>query len=95
MNEIVVLDPTIAGRAKAPELAARPADLHGKVVGALWNGRPQEDRVLKGILAHLEAAYRLKGTRLYRKPQLYTSAPEDMIDEIVDDCDVVITGVGT
>lgn len=95
MSVVVVLDPTIVGKDQHPELAPRPADLNGKVVGALWNGRPQEDVVLRGILEHLAETYQLKGTRLWRKPQLYISAPDDMVDEIVEEADAVITGVGT
>jgi hypothetical protein len=92
---IVVLDPTIAVPDQGPGLAPRLDQLDGKVIGALWNGRPQEDAVLDGILKHLAATYRLRGTRMWRKPQLYISAPDDMVDEIVEEVDAVITGVGT
>lgn len=95
MYEIEILDPTIVSTEARPQLTPRPADLDGKVVAALWNGRPQEDLVLREILAQLEKRYRLRGTKLFRKPQLYTSAPEDLIDEIVEQADAVITGVGT
>jgi len=89
-----VLDPTTAGNV-APELSSRIPDLNDKVIGALWNGRPQEDEVLKGLLARLSERYQLKGTRFYRKPQLYISAPIPLVNRIVAECDAVITGVGT
>ncbi len=89
-----VFDPTTPGDT-TPDLAPRIGDLDGKVIGALWNGRPQEDEVLKGLLARLSEQYALKGTRFYRKPQLYISAPIPLVNRIVAECDAVITGVGT
>lgn len=94
MEQFEVLDPTTPGDL-APELAARIPDLNGKVIGALWNGRPQEDEVLKGLLARLSEQYQLKATKFYRKPQLYISAPVPLVNKIVGECDAVITGVGT
>ena len=94
MEQFDVLDPTTPGD-MAPALAPRIPDLNGKIIGALWNGRPQEDEVLKGLLARLEERYELKGTRFYRKPQLYISAPIPLVNKIVGECDAVITGVGT
>ena len=94
MEQFDVLDPTTPGDI-APALSARIPDLNGKVIGALWNGRPQEDEVLKGLLTRLSERYALQGTRFYRKPQLYISAPIPLVNRIVAECDAVITGVGT
>lgn len=95
MSQLVILDPTIVGLEQATRPAARLRNLEGKFIGALWNGRPQEDAVLQGILDHLQERYDLAGTKMWRKPQLYISAPDDMVDEIVTETDAVITGVGT
>jgi hypothetical protein len=89
-----VFDPTTAGN-EAPALSPRIPDLNGKVIGALWNGRPQEDEVLKGLLNRLSEQYQLKGIRFYRKPQLYISAPIPLVNKIVSEVDAMITGVGT
>ena len=94
MERFEVLDPTTPGD-MAPALSPRIPDLNGKVIGALWNGRPQEDEVLKGLLTRLSERFELKGTRFYRKPQLYISAPIPLVNRIVAECDAVITGVGT
>lgn len=95
MYELTVLDPTIAGPTVSPKPAPRLRNFEGKTIGALWNGRPQEDAVLQGILDHIAREYPVKGVRMWRKPQLYISAPDDMVDEIVSETDAVITGVGT
>ena len=96
MNEVEVLDPTSAEPLRTrSKLAPRLAHLDGKVIGALWNGKPQDDIVLKAVLKSLEVTYGLKGTRFWKKPVWAIPTPATTIDEIARECDAVITGVAT
>lgn len=77
------------------ELAPRPAELAGKVVGILDNGKGAY--YFKRVEELLNE--RCKPAQIVRKLKphkyLYSPAPKEFIEEMAKTCDVVLVGVGT
>ena len=90
---ITVLDPTVKPGVKEISLAPRVHDLNGKVVGFLWNGKPNGDILLLRIKEQLSQRFRLAGTNWH---QGRTAAADDapIIDELTRTSDLVINGQG-
>jgi hypothetical protein len=87
---LIVLDPTAQPVSARAHLAPRLADLAGRTVGFLDNGKPNSDR----FLALLGAPDTVAATLPRRKPSIGRLAPPDLVDELADRCDLVVTGVG-
>lgn len=88
-----ILDPT--AQADEEEIALAPAvgDLNGKVIGFLDNGWWS----LKVALTELEKLLNEKyhpAEIVWRKKPGSQAAPEDIINELVAKCDMVICGLG-
>ncbi len=80
---------------EAPKKMARPLDsLKGKVVGALWNNRPEGDVVMEQILKILVEQYGVKETRFFKKLYCGAPAPKEQLDEWAKQVDAFITGIG-
>jgi hypothetical protein len=90
---IRVLNPTETGGA-VPARAPRLGNLNGAVLGVLHNGRQGNDVVLREIVLILESKYAFKKVVRRAKPRPFNIAPTEIIDELANSCDVVITGVG-
>lgn len=68
-------------------LADRPADLAGKVVGLLWNGKAMGDVALRTVGRALEERHPDVEVRFY--PGLLPCPPE-LLEQVADECDVVV-----
>ncbi len=89
-----LLDPTVKPLIESASLAPRPHDLNGKVVGLLANGKRNADRLLDAVFSLLEARYQFKDVVRLNKGDPSRPAPEPIMDELLQQCDVVITGIG-
>ena len=91
---VTVLDPTEAGdRSRSAELVQPPADLNGVRIGLLDNGKPNSDRLLS-LLAERFRAHEAVLYATLRKPSIGRLAPVQLLDELAQACDLVVTGVG-
>ncbi len=88
----IVLDPTLEVETTRRERAPRPQEFH--TIGLLNNGKPNSDKLLKKVAAMLETRYPGVQINYYRKPGAYRSAPNALLDKIVEECDVAIVGIG-
>jgi|TARA_B100001964_G_C13761235_1_gene391844 DNA-binding transcriptional regulator LsrR (DeoR family) len=88
------VDPTAGSVSKAVALAARPPDLSGKVVGVLDNTKEQADVILETLGESLREKYGVKEVVVRRKEHYSKPAPDEMIAEMADQCDVVICALG-
>lgn len=90
-----LLDPTgMDARENDATLAPRPAGLRGLTVGLLDNTKPNTTMFLEKVGALLEGSEEIAGTRLYTKDYFGTPVKPDLLAQIVDEVDVVVTGVG-
>ena len=93
METITVLDPT--GRAGSKEFspAPRSGGLEGRILGILWNGKPNGDILLERVRETLAGRYRLKATLWRKKPAVDLPAG-GLLAELAAEADFVINGIG-
>lgn len=88
----VVLDPTLEVEAAKVERAPRVADL--KRIGLLDNGKPNSEKVLQMVAAKVAEAYPGVQVTYYRKPGAYRPAPSALLDQVAEENDVALVGIG-
>ena len=93
-NGLGFVDPTAGGGVKKIALAPRPSDLSGKVVGLIDNTKEQADIILQTMGDALCERYGAKRVMIRRKEHYSKPAPDQLIDEMAKEVDVVIAGLG-
>lgn len=89
-----VLDPTVQPIPADGVVADRPETLDGKVIGLLANGKLNSEEILALTQEVLADRYEFKGVVARNKRNASRPCPEEIIDELVEQCDVVITSSG-
>lgn len=91
----LLIDPTGRSAEKPEALADRRfRGLDGMTVGLLDSGKPNSDRLLDDLSELLKERYAIKAFMRRRKPLFSLPAPAEMVSELAESCDVIITGVG-
>ncbi len=93
-EKMKVLDPTVQAIPKDAVVAKRPDTLDGKVIGLLANGKINSEEVLALTQEALADRYEFKSVVARNKHNASRPCPEEIIDELVEQCDVVITSSG-
>ena len=91
---VELMDPRGNPHVGDKRISARLEDLNGKVVGLLNNGKPHFDLFLADLESRLRAAYPSIRIVQRTKPVVPRPAPQDMMTELVDECDALVTGIG-
>ena len=91
---LLILDPTTGPEPMQVAMAVRPDTLDGKVVGFLDNGKDNADKLLDLVAEIVAKRHKLAGAVRRRKPNGSKGAPPEMLDEMAEECDVAIVGVG-
>lgn len=89
-----VLNPTTAPTAARFVAAERVRALRGARLGLLDNGKHNSNKLLDHLCEVLAEEHGFADVRRARKPSPFAPAPETMLAELADSCDVVITAVG-
>jgi hypothetical protein len=90
----MILDPT-APAASAVKHAWRPLGaLRGKVVGFIDNSKPNFSYLVDDLSELLVARYGVASVVKHRKLAASIPAPEAMIKDVGEKCDLVIAGSG-
>ena len=63
-------------------------------LGLLGNSKLNADNVLLAVGDLLKERYALKSVFVRSKPSFGKPAPDDVVAEMVDNADVIVTGVG-
>jgi len=93
MGNIEVLVPTAEVKREEINMAQRPLDLKGKVIGLIWNGKSNGNYLLEDLGEALEKKYSLSGTLMKSKPNPTSAAPPELIEELSAKCDLVIAAI--
>lgn len=93
-ERLQVLDPTVQPIPSEGVVADRPETLDGKVIGLLANGKLNSEEILALTQEVLADRYEFKGVVARNKRNASRPCPEEIIDELVEQCDVVITSSG-
>ena len=88
------VDPTAGGSAAVIQMAARPVDLSGKVVGLLDNTKEQADIILQTVGDALCERFGVERLVILRKEHYSKPATLEIINEMADQVDVAIAGLG-
>ncbi len=91
---LTVLNPTARPARGTSGVAPRLANLDGKTLGVIWNGRAFGDRILREALDLLKQRHRIRDVVFLEKPYIGNIAPEPILAEIAARADGAITGVG-
>ena len=88
------VDPTAGGSGAVIQMAARPVDLSGKVVGLLDNTKEQADIILQTVGDALCERFGVERLVIRRKEHYSKPATLEIINEMADQVDVAIAGLG-
>lgn len=75
-------------------LAARPDALPGLRLGLLANTKRNAEQFLSDVGRLLADQYGVQVTLATKKPNIVETAPEPILAELGENCDIVVTGVG-
>jgi hypothetical protein len=90
-----ILDPTGSSQEKCYSLVPRRLHtLDGARLGLLGNTKLNADAVLAAIGALLKERYALESVIVRTKATFSRPAEDQIVNELVEKCDVVIAGVG-
>lgn len=94
ITKLEVLDPTVEPIPAEAVIAARPETLDGMVLGLLANGKPNSEEMLELVHEVLADRYDFKDVVSRNKGTASRPCPVEIIDELIEQCDVVITSSG-
>jgi hypothetical protein len=90
---IKVLNPTAKSRIEEIKMSAPAHDLNGKVIGFMWNHKPNGDILLLRLKEELSRRYKLAGT-IWKHWEGGGSGPEASIIEEIAAADMVVVAIG-
>ena len=93
-TRLEVLDPTVAPIPIDAVIAPRPETLDGKVVGLLANGKHNAPELLEMVQEVLADRFEFRAVVSKDKGNASRPCPPDIMDELAEQCDVVITASG-
>ena len=94
MAMLKFLDPRAAVNPKDRPLVRGLDNLAGKVIGIIDNGQSNSTDMFKELARLLPEKLHVKEVLFRTKPTHMQGAPKPIMDELVDRCDAVITGLG-
>jgi hypothetical protein len=91
---VAVLDPTARPKPPRISIARRVPDLNGKVVGFLWNEKPNGNILLDRIKERLSQQFNLSGTIWHSKETASRPASSAILEDLTGHADLVINAIG-
>ena len=93
-TKIAVLNPTVEPISGTAFVAERPSNLKGKTIGLLANGKENSEELLTCIAEVLADHFEFASIVERNKGNASRPCPEDLVQEMAAECDVVITSNG-
>jgi len=91
---LLILDPTTEPEPVEFSMAPRPDTLDGKVLGLMDNGKANAGKILDLFAEELTKRCKLAGVVRKRKSDPSKPAPQAMLDELAEKCQIVVAGIG-
>jgi nucleotide-binding universal stress UspA family protein len=88
-----MMDPTLQAAGAPVALAERPADLRGRRLVLMDNGKNNARQLLEAVYRLLEPELAPAEVR-WRSVPTTAPAPDALLDEIAAECDLVVEAVG-
>jgi hypothetical protein len=90
-----LLDPTgDSEREINTTLMPRPGSLRGLTVGLLENTKPNAVPLLQAVGRELTDRYGVREVRMFRKGYFGTPVEENVIQQMLRNCDFAVAGIG-
>ena len=94
MATIKFLDPRVAINPKDRPLVPGLDTLEGKVIGIIDNGQANSTTMFQELAQLMQEKFHTKEVLFKTKPTHMQGAPKPIMEEILNRCDTVITGLG-
>jgi len=94
MATIKFLDPRVTINPKDRPLVPGLETLEGKTIGIIDNGQANSTTMFQELAKLMEEKFHTKEVIFKTKPTHMQGAPKPMMEEILNRCDAVITGLG-
>ncbi len=94
MATLKFLDPRASVNPQDRALAPGLDSLEGKVIGIIDNGQANSTTMFQELAKLIQENFNTKEVIFRTKPTHMQGAPKAMMEEIVNRCDAVITGLG-
>ena len=94
MTTLKFLDPRAAVNLKERPLASGLDTLEGKVIGIIDNGQANSTTMFQELAKLIQEKFNTKEVIFRTKPTHMQGAPNPIMEEILNRCDAVITGLG-
>lgn len=93
---MIVLSPEGKAQTSAAKIApvARFTSLQGKTIGVLDNSKPNADKLAERLAELLKERYGVANVITRRKLTAQQGAPKQYIEELADQADFVLAGLG-
>lgn len=91
---MTVFEPTAPYRTEGRQERFALDTLKGKVVGFVDNTKPNFNNLVDDLAELLERHYGVRSTVKHRKRGPSVPAPDEVLQDLVAQCDLVITGSG-
>ena len=93
-TKLEVLDPTVQPIPEHAVIAERPDTLDGATIGLLANGKHNSVEILEMVSEVLADRYEFAALVPRNKGNASRLCPTDILDELSETCDLVITASG-
>lgn len=93
-SDLEVLLPKRVADPGSIQLSPRPESLDGKVLGFIWNSKPNADVLFEEFVSRTSEQFSLTDVKRFRKPSAAVGAKDEIYDRIESDCDVAVVAVG-
>ena len=94
MATIKFLDPRMTLNPKDRPLVPGLDTLEGKVIGIIDNGQANSTTMFQELAQLMQEKFHTKEVLFKTKPTHMQGAPKPIMEEILNRCDAVITGLG-
>ena len=94
MATLKFLDPRATVNPQERPLIAGLDSLEGKVIGIIDNGQANSTTMFQELAKLIQENFNTREVIFKTKPTHMQGAPKAMMEEIVNRCDAVITGLG-
>ena len=94
MATIKFLDPRVTVNPKDRPLVSGLDSLEGKIVGIIDNGQANSTAMFQELAQLMQEKFYIKEVLFRTKPTHMQGAPKPIMEEILNRCDAVITGLG-
>ena len=93
-SRLLLVDPTTQPTAADFTGAPRLADLSNKRIGLIDDSKPNAKEFLDEVAALLDRRFGVESVKYHRKPSASKPAAPSVVEEMANECDYVIVGVG-